>query len=646
MRHPWVAGVGLGLATAAGSWSLGARTIVLEVGAYTGHFLQGEWSRSERAALEEEAVADERTSFYYRVAPGSGRLVLPLVVPSGPCRLGFRVYTRVRSVLGIFRGRERLGETVVRPGRWDTHAVEWSGTPGPTTLDLGFTVEPAPLVRGAHVEKPQLMLDRVELDAPAGFKLAWPALLVVALTPFAFILFLAATGIAGRWSVGIGTVVAAVTVVLVRLAPLPVFLALPRLVPAALVTGILTHVITHRLRLFVWERGALAATVAAGVLLHGSLAFFPEHSPPDLDIHVRRTLDFGDVPLDYQAFLRYGSQLPTMSQDRGAATAALGERTLLPYSPFPNVVYYVVQLAGADLYWAMTVFNVMLAMGVAPLVFWAALRLWGRGPAWTATLLYALDLAVWHHLGRAHAPAVFGNALGTAALLLLVVHAGEPLTRGRVVLLGLALGTAVLGYSSLVVLVGLFGVVLLAGLALDARGLAATSRLDLAGILVVGALVAGGLFYFHYVPGLLRGIPGVEAEPDLFPGKTFFIFHNESRQSLRLWTLGFWIPLLAGLAAAPFAVGRATPRARPILVSWLAAWAAIMLLKEPFLFPKLLRWAKEDQFVSPLLGLFIAGAVSAMPRAWLRWAAALLSLGVAAWLQLRDFGYHAVSLRL
>jgi hypothetical protein len=158
--------------------------------------------------------------------------------------------------------------------------------------------------------------------------------------------------------------------------------------------------------------------------------------------------------------------------------------------------------------------------------------------------------------------------------------------------------------------------------------------------------VAGGLFYFHYVPGLLTGARGVEAEPDLFPGRTFLIFHNESRQSLRIWVLGFWIPLAAGLAAFPFAWRRAAAWARPILVSWVMAWAGIMLLKEPFLFPKLLRWAKEDEFLSPLLCLAIGAAVGGLPRAWMRRAGAALAVSTALWLQLRDFAHHANSLRL
>ena len=163
--------------------------------------------------------------------------------------------------------------------------------------------------------------------------------------------------------------------------------------------------------------------------------------------------------------------------------------------------------------------------------------------------------------------------------------------------------------------------------------------------MVCGGLLAGILFYFHYVPGLLRGAGSVEAEPDLFPGRAFFIFGNESRQSLRLWRLGYWIPLLLGLVAAPLALRRARATARPVLIAWFAGWVAIMLLKQD-MFPKLLRWAKEDQFLSPLLAALIAGAVWALPRAWLRWVGTTAVLGAALWLQLRDFAHHVNSLRL
>ena len=82
-----------------------------------------------------------------------------------------------------------------------------------------------------------------------------------------------------------------------------------------------------------------------------------------------------------------------------------------------------------------------------------------------------------------------------------------------------------------------------------------------------------------------------------------------------------------------------------MLLAWLAAWALVMVLKEPFLLPRLLRWAKEDLFLGPLLGLLVAGGLSAIPDRTLRRIAVAVAIGVAAWLQVRDFGYHASTLR-
>jgi hypothetical protein len=70
------------------------------------------------------------------------------------------------------------------------------------------------------------------------------------------------------------------------------------------------------------------------------------------------------------------------------------------------------------------------------------------------------------------------------------------------------------------------------------------------------------------------------------------------------------------------------------------------VLKEPVLLPRLLRWAKEDQFVSPLLCLLIGGAIAALPRPWLRRAVAAAVVAGAAAVQLRDFALHARSLSL
>jgi hypothetical protein len=642
----------------AGAWLFRPRHLRVELGAFDHPVATEGWGRADRLDVDDAAASGDRSSFYYRPLAANARLRLPFVARAGPVRVSFRGTARIRSTVDVFLGATRLGSVVVPAGRWERSPGPWivyaaeGAAPGDGEPAVSLVVRAAPLVRRAKAEldNPELLVDRVDIDAerglaPRGSLVAGIGLAALAAGVFAIAVGATpAAGVAAALAAGLAGQIA------LRAGPVATANALPRLLPVALLAaGAVALVLRHaRFSRDVAprDRARLAALVAIGIVAHGAVAFFPDHSPPDLDIHVRRTLDLGGVPLEYDAMRRYGSQLPTASQDEGAATAALGEHTLIPYSPLPYVFYYALHRAGLDLYWAMTVANAAIAMAVAALAWLAARRVFDTAAAWTAALLYSLDLAVWHHLGRSHAPAVFGGALATAALLHLAAHADALETPRSRLTAAAALALAVLGYSSLVVLIGLFGLVLLAVLALDARGVPPASRRGLAVALVVGGLLAGGLFYFHYVPGLLRGAVGVEAEPDLFPGKTFLVFHNESRQSLRLWVLGLWIPLGAGLLAAPVALRRAWPPARPILLAWLAAWALLMLFKEPWLFPKLLRWAKEDQFVSPLMALMIAGAVAAIPRPRLRTAASLVIVAVAAWLELRDFAHHANTLTL
>ena len=137
----------------------------------------------------------------------------------------------------------------------------------------------------------------------------------------------------------------------------------------------------------------------------------------------------------------------------------------------------------------------------------------------------------------------------------------------------------------------------------------------------------------------------MEAEPDLFPGRTFLIFHNESRQSLRLWRLGLFIPFLAAIPAVWVVITRCDAMVRSFLLAWVSAWAGIMLLKEPWGLPVLLRWAKEDFYVAPALALLIAIAIARLESRSLRIALATLSVVVFLCLRIEDYGFHANTLR-
>jgi hypothetical protein len=71
----------------------------------------------------------------------------------------------------------------------------------------------------------------------------------------------------------------------------------------------------------------------------------------------------------------------------------------------------------------------------------------------------------------------------------------------------------------------------------------------------------------------------------------------------------------------------------------------VAVLKDPLFFPRMLRWAKEDLFVSPLLCVFVAAAATAVPRPSWRRLAVLAAVGAVLTMQVRDFARHLVTLR-
>jgi hypothetical protein len=638
---------GLLAVTAALVRDLPDRPLPIAIGGYDAPYRSGPWGKGTRVDLDPPASRDDRLTFYFRPLRDGAGLRLP-VRSAGPLTLSFRARAPVRSSLGAFVHGLAVRETLVDTGPWDRYALEIPAAAARREgLDVALFLRGRPVVAGEHVGRPEVFVDEVTVSG-AGLALAWPVVLGLALCPVAVALFARLLGARPALAWGTGAALAFVLALAMRAAPFPTLLAVPRIVPLALAAGAAVWAGLGRFSSVDARTAARWGVVTAAFLAaHASLPFFPEHNPPDLQTHIDRTLDFADVPWDYQALRRYGSHLPTASQTAAPATDLFGSQVLVPYPPLPYFAYYALARLGADPLWSMTALGALLAVLVAPLLFVSARRIWDERAAWLAALLYLLDLAVWHHVGRAHAPAAFGAALGTAALLHLASRA-DGLTHARPVLVaGAALGLAVLGYSSLIVQVGLLGVVLSVLLAVDARGLSARARGGVAAALAIGGALALVLYYGHYASGMLSGAPGVEAEPSIFSGKTVLgVFRNEGRQSFRVFAMGFAWPLFAGLACLPVALARARPSARPVLTAWLLAWVLIVVLKDPLFFPKMLRWAKEDQFVAPLLALAIGAAVAAVPRAGLRRALAAVALAGYVFLAARDFYYLSNTLLL
>jgi hypothetical protein len=639
-RSAFVALLGLLLGVASLSANVG-REIRIPLGSARGPLMMSGLGPSSAVwSLPDQEAGDARRDFYFRpIETSRSRLVIPLR-PLGPFRLGIRMDTTVRTRVDLMRPESEtvMGGEFVPTGPWRESAI--AENVDPAAVDLSLRFEDAPLVRRSDPGNFRRYVDEFTVRNEAGFELPWESrlaggtlvLLLVSLARFAGF---------GIWT---ALVVVAAPGLLYGLSfhdPVALALALPRLVGFATLSAALVFLIGRRLSLRAAAAAHLALLGSVMVSAYGFLSFLPDHSPADLDIHIWRTLDLGAVPMTYEGWLRYGSHYPTPSQIRGSATEALGEGPAIPYSPLPYLFFYAAHAAGLDLHWSINAIGALSLSLLLPLIFAFASRASTGLGGFVAAALMAVDLATVHHLGRAHFPAVVGGALGIGGLLAFGLALPGIDQKGRWRLPALFLGLGALGYSSTPLFYALFGLAMIALLVRkDER-----SRLGpVALALGAGGVIALLLYYGHYVPGLLGG-GATPLASDPYPGRTFFIFHNESRQSLRLWRLGLWFPFLAALPATWFVIVHGSAAVRSFLLAWLSAWAGIMLLKEPWGLPILLRWAKEDLYVAPALALLIAIAIGRLESRSLRVALAGLSVAACLYLRAVDYGFHANTLR-
>jgi hypothetical protein len=638
-RATLIKALGFSLGVLGLSFGVG-REIHVAVGGGRGPLMMSGLGQSEAAwNLPGEEIADGRHDFYFRrIEAAQSTVSIPLLA-RGPVSVALRMDSTVRTRVDLLGEGAVLGSTFVTVGPWKETLLGGEVATNQAAFDLRFV--DAPLVRRSDRENFSRSVDEVVVRTEAGFVLPWRSRIAGALL---VLLLVSLVGVSSSISASLlAALIGPATLAFLSWhEPVALALGLPRLTGFAFLAAALTWALCSFLKIIGTNRAALTAMGAAMVLGCGFLSFLPDHSPADLDIHIWRTLDLADVPMSYDAWLRYGSHYPTPSQIRGSATEALGEGPAIPYSPLPYVLFYAAHAAGLDLHWSMNAIEAASLALLLPLVFAFARAASSDFGGLLAAGLMAMDLATIHHLGRAHSPAVVGGALGIAGLLAMGLALPRIQEPGRFKAPALCLGVGALGYSSTPLFYALFGIALLAllGVQRDLRRLAA----PVAFALGLGGAIALVLFYGHYLPGLSGG-GGAPLLADPFPGRTYFIFHNESRQSLRLWRLGLYVPFLAALPAIILIVARCAFEVRAFLVAWLSAWAGVALLKEPWALPRLLRWAKEDFYVAPALALVIAIAIARIESRPLRLVLAALGLLTAAFLRARDYGFHADTLR-
>jgi hypothetical protein len=640
MRRALVGSLGFLLGVFSLSFNVG-REIQIPLGGARGPLMMSGLGPSSAVwSLPDAEVADSRRDFYFRpVEAGSWPVSLPLRA-QGAFDLGIRMDTTIRTRVDVSKDGVNLESAFVVPGPWKETTLAGSIAPG--SLEFVLRLEDAPLVRRSDPEKFRRLVDELTVRSDAGFDLPWASRIAGGLLVL-LIVSLASLANEGTTAATVAAFGApAVLGMLLFPDPVALSLALPRLLGFVAAGAALISLMGQTLKLRKASVASLALLGVTMVFAYGFLSFLADHSPADLDIHIWRTVDLAAMPPTYEGWFRYGSHYPTPSQIRGSATETLGGGPAIPYSPLPYLLFYAAHAAGLDLHWSMNAIEAISLSLLFPLVFAFAARASDESGGLLAASLMATDLATVHHLGRAHSPAVAGGALGLGGLLAFGLALPDLDQPGRWKAPAILLGLGALGYSSTPLFYALFGLALITFTLTDtaARRVHRPAALALA----AGGVLALVLYYGHYIPGLLGG-GGTPLTPDPYPGRTFFIFHNESRQALRLWRLGLYVPFLAAIPATAFVIARGEALVRAFLLAWISAWGGIMLLKEPWGFPVLLRWAKEDFYVAPALVLVIAIAVARMGSRPLRIALTWLSVLVYLGLRVQDYGFHANTLR-
>lgn len=615
--------------------------ILIPLGSASGPLMMSGLGPSEAVwALPDSEVSDTRRDFYFRkIELDESRLSIPLR-PRGPWSLSMRMDTTVRTRIDLLQGERQIGGSFVLPGPWGETLLADSVRGAPLEFRLRF--QDAPLVRRDDIGNFRRYIDEIVLRSDQGFDL--PAISRIAGGVSVLFLVLLFAAAAPRVpSAMVALLASGILSALLFKEPVALSLALPRLIGFVATASVLAGLLCRRVRLDRASAAFVALLAGLMVFAYGFISFLPGHSPADLDIHIWRTADLADVPMTYDGWHRYGSHYPTPRQIRGSATDALGEGPPIPYSPLPYVFFFAAQSAGLDLHWAMNAIEAVSLALVLPLIFAFAQSITSANGGRLATVLMSLDLSTVHHLGRAHSPAVVGGALGVSCLLAFGLALPQLDLASAWKVPALFLGLGALGYSSTPLFYGLFGLAILTLLVSmkETRHLVRPATLAL----VLGGSLALVVYYGHYVPGLLSGGQSASPPSDSFPGRTFFIFHNESRQSLRLWRLGLFVPYLAALPALLIVVTRTSGTARSVLLAWIPAWAGIMLLKEPWGLPVLLRWAKEDFYVGAGVALVIAVGIMRVDSRFVRIALSLAAVAGAAYLRALDYGFHAETMR-
>jgi len=488
---------------------------------------------------------------------------------------------------------------------------------------------------------------------------AYTALYVFVLSGFAFALL---SGLSlSRATVALGALVAVACASTARF-PVETSVALARLwivFPFALAVH---FAVTRVLGKECFDAHFVSRLVAIAALVHSVLIFFPNHLPPDVPLHGVQVSWLSSADFSYTGLLDYSRTLSRSitsdavlmeieREDKGPEEASR-QSFGAPYPPFFYLLAFSLSRLHGDLRFVLEFLAVAMGSLMLVLVFLIAKAFFTDGvTARIAAILFAMEISVWHHSNRGHAPGVFG-ALFVLLFLWYLASRGDsphrPLGVARFALL-----TAVVALCYTVALVQISIFIFCYALLLLLFGEVREGRRSLVSPMLagfaIGLVAAVALFYAPYVAAVLTPSQGsgvlLARTSDYDPPATFYFLRNQLRDSVRILQNGHVVFVLLSIAGLGFLRrSQASLDRRCWIWAGLSTYAFMLVLKDPVFLPRIFLHAKEDLFYAPFACL-----LGALPLAWL-WSRPRLRPLVAAafigfcYLSIRDKIWNADTL--
>src|SRR3990172_11898852 len=270
----------------------------------------------------------------------------------------------------------------------------------------------------------------------------------------------------------------------------------------------------------------------AAILAHSALIFFPNHAPPDLWNHIPQVEWLSTLELHFDEIYRFSTSSDPF--DDGHVRPHFGVEYGAPYPPLFYLLTFAASSIHGDVRFLVEFLAVAVSLAMMVPLYLIARTIW-KDPriATLALLLFALEVSVWHHAHRVHAPGNLGELFFLVWLYFVAAHRGlMSSTRGLARFAAVTMATA-LSYPAALVHASLLAALAILCLSVGSEEERSSAKRVFAGV----SLGLFGAFLVYYAPYALQAAQKANLllERRAYdPPASFFFLRNQMRDTVRI----------------------------------------------------------------------------------------------------------------